>query len=92
VLHQLAIALSRTGDYKAALDARTESLRASGERAEWRQFLHQAELLLRLQRPDEAREALTRAADRAPDGVAVPTLEALTRAVETADTAVLPYR
>lgn len=92
IQHQMAIALTRTGDYAAALDARTTSIRASGERAEWRQFLHRAELLVRLQRPEVARADLEQAAQRAPEGTAVPDLATLERAVETADTAVLPYR
>lgn len=92
VHHQLALALTRTGDFQAALRARRESARLAGDRAAHLQFIHEAELLLRLGRPEEAATALAEARERAPDPVAVPTLEALAEAVETADTAVLPYR
>lgn len=90
--HQLAIALTRTGDFQAALDARRQSIRLGGESAAWTQFLHEAELLLRLGREEEAREALERARDRAGTQTAVPDLTALRAAVDTADVAVLPYR
>ncbi|MFO7892295.1 MAG: tetratricopeptide repeat protein [Longimicrobiales bacterium] len=92
VYHQLAIALTRTGEFRAALRARRESVRLAGDRAAHLQFVHEAELLLRLGRREEAATALAEARERAPDPVAVPTLEALAEAVETADPAVLPYR
>lgn len=92
VHHQLAIALTRTGDFRAALRARRESARLAGDRAAHLQFVHEAELLLHLDRREEAATALAEARERNPDPVAVPTLEALDQAVETADTAVLPYR
>ncbi|MDX1673206.1 MAG: tetratricopeptide repeat protein [Longimicrobiales bacterium] len=90
--HQLAIALTRTGDPQGALHARRESIRLGGERAAWTQFLHEAELLLRMDRMDAAREALTRARERAPETVPVPTLDRLREAIRTADVTVLPYR
>jgi Flp pilus assembly protein TadD len=90
--HQLAIALTRTGRWPEALEARRESIRLGGERAAWQQSLHEAELLLRLGRDEAAAEALAAAHERAPADASPPTLPALRRAVETADTAVLPYR
>ncbi len=92
VYHQLAIALDRTGDWAAALDARRRSIQLGGDRVAWPQFVHEAELLLRLHRPDAARSALEQARRRAANPVDVPTLDALRQAVETADPAVLPYR
>ncbi len=90
--HQLAIALTRTRSYQDALEARTRSIRLGGDRAATEQFIHQAELLLRLDRPEDAAAALDEARRRAPDAPTVPSLEALRQAIETADTAVLPYR
>ena len=90
--HQMAIALTRAGDYQDALQARRESIRLGGERAAWTQFLHEAELLLRLDRTAAAREALSHARERAEDTQAVPTLDELQAAIRTADMTVLPYR
>lgn len=91
VYHQLAIALARSGDYAEARRARRQSIDLGGPRASWLQILHEAELLLRLGRPDSAGLALDAARRRAPDPDAVPSLETLSRAIETADSAVLPY-
>lgn len=92
VHHQLAVAFSRAGDYSAALDARRESISLGRERAAWLQFVHEAELLLRLDRPGPAAVALEHARGRAPDPAAVPSLDALARAIAADDPSVLPYR
>lgn len=90
--HQLAIALTRTGQYQRALAARQESIRLAGLRAAPLQFVHEAELFLRLGKPDDARAALQAARERSPSSDDLPTIETLRRAIETANTAVLPYR
>ncbi|MEJ2503029.1 MAG: tetratricopeptide repeat protein, partial [Gemmatimonadota bacterium] len=90
--HQLAVALSRARRYDEALVARRAAIRLAGDRAAPGQYVHEAELLLRTGRDDEARRALERARAAAPDPSAVPDVDALRAAIAADDRSVLPYR
>lgn len=90
--HQLSLALGRTGRFDEAADMRRRALDLAGGRAHWNQWLHLAELEVRRGRSDSARRALASAREQAPAGASVPSVDALARAIETEDPAVLPYR
>ena len=92
VYHQLAIALTRTGRFQEAARTRREALDLAGARANWKQWLHLAELETRLGHEGQAREALSNARERAPASASAPTFEELVRAVAANDATVLPYR
>ena len=90
--HQLAVAYARAGELERALQARDRSIRLGGVRAAPDQFVHKAELLVRLHRPEEAARALEIARSRARADASIPTLTRLEAAIEAANSAVLPYR
>ncbi|MBW3553403.1 MAG: hypothetical protein KY466_07835, partial [Gemmatimonadetes bacterium] len=88
--HQLALARGGAGDVAGALAARRTSLALGAASAHWLQWVHLAELHLRLGAPDEAGAALAHARATAPEGAAVPALEELAAAIEGGGG--LPYR
>ena len=90
--HQLAVALARAGRYEEALLARRAAIRLARSRGGWPQHVHEAELLLRLGRADEAADALDAARAVASDSGFVPGMDALRAAIDREDRTVLPYR
>ena len=90
--HQLALARGGAGDVAGALAARRVSLDLGGSSAHWLQWVHLAELHLRLGSPVPAEAALARARDAAPEGAAVPTPGELAAAIDGRGGAALPYR
>ena len=90
--HFLAVALTHTGDFDAALEHREAAVRLAGGRGPWSQWLHLAELRLRAGRGDQARQALERARSIAPADASVPDLETLRDAIDTGRDEVLPFR
>ena len=90
--HQLALARAGAGDPAGALAARRQSLDLAGPSAHWLQWVHLAELHLRVGARAEAHAALTRARELAPEDAAPPSLRELEGAIATGTGAALPYR